>query len=322
MTISKVSVVVASYNGERFISEFLSSVSNQSIKPAEIIITDDRSTDSTVAVAREFMSVLPLKIVENLCNLGAKGNFQKALSLANAEHIALADQDDIWSPDKLKVMVDAMRKEEARSAPGTPILVFSDLSLFFSEGGGGMGRFYSKTGKRSDCKSVLDYIVTNHIPGCAMLINRALVNVALPIPRDSIMHDWWIAICAAAVGRIVYVEEPLISYRQHDANVIGAPKKRTIRNSTAAAFSSISGGRETKSTRKNNYAIVLRAQINEILNRFSASLSVDELRTIDKIMNGYGGIFEDIKIASRFANGMDLASNVLLLRRIRKNGRG
>lgn len=219
----KVSVALATYNGEKYLSALLESIARQTWIPFEIIVSDDASTDSTLDVLCGFESALPLKISAHVERLGVIANFNRALSSCGGDYIALADQDDVWLPEKISKLMEKMLEQEALLGKETPTLIFSNLNIVddklqkippF--------RFLKSVYETQERQQLIDLLVKNSIPGCAMLINRALLQRAMPIPKNFFMHDWWLALTATTFGVIKGVDSSLVEYRQHQTNYSGA----------------------------------------------------------------------------------------------------
>ena len=160
-------------------------------------------------------------------NLGPSKNFWRALSLCKSDYVAFCDQDDTWDKEKLSILMSRMISIESESDNPTPILVYSDLNIVDENLNVMSNSFFKTTGKYPNCSDPRDFIVSNHIPGCAMLMNRALIDRAGALPDGVRMHDWWIALVASLAGKMSYVERPLVNYRQHANNAVGAPKRST-----------------------------------------------------------------------------------------------
>ena len=223
----KVSVVVCTYNGEKYLREQLRSILDQTRPADEIVVSDDGSTDSTLEIIAELSSGAgrtgtPLWNVQKRKRpMGVSGNFASALAKAQGEFIALADQDDVWEPDRLEKSLvlfrdgvllthsDATLIDAAGEATGT---LMSALRLTRSE------RESLSTG------NALDVLLRrNVVTGATVMIRSGLLQQALPIPNGWI-HDEWIALVAAAQGGVVFSADSLVRYRQHGSNEIGATK--------------------------------------------------------------------------------------------------
>jgi len=231
----RLSVALCTYNGEKFISEQLQSIEGQTVLPDELIICDDNSTDKTIENINVFAKNAPftVRIYQNNESLGVIRNFEKAILLCQGDYIALSDQDDVWLSDKLEKSMALMKREEARyAAKAIPILVHSDLKVVdqslgvISESLMHMQKIHNENSEQA-LKTLL---VQNYVTGCTVIINKALKEVATPFHNDIIMHDWWLALLAASEGKIAYLGESTILYRQHGENSVGAKKYFSTKN--------------------------------------------------------------------------------------------
>ena len=136
--------------------------------------------------------------------------------------MALADQDDQWLPEKLESSLTLLKQLEQIHGVEMPLMVHSDLALIDSDGTP-LGCSYLQRQRLDPSRTGLDDLVlTNVVTGCSVLLNRALLQKALPIPAEALMHDWWLALVASANGVIGFLPEPAVLYRQHGSNVLGA----------------------------------------------------------------------------------------------------
>lgn len=220
-TNTSVAVVVATYNGATYLLAQLESIAQQKHKPAQIIIVDDASSDDTVRIANNFATEHPnVLVVQNETRLGYIKNFEKGMLLATASYVALSDQDDIWVPHKLETLLANI---------GGQMLAYSDSELIDAEG-------QSLNQKMSTIKNQLAYhtpimyAIGAWAPGHAMLFKKELIEKATPFPT-LVTHDFWLGFVATCYGTVVYVNEPLVHYRQHAHNAIGAD---TTKNKTAS----------------------------------------------------------------------------------------
>ena len=215
-----IDVALATYNGSRHLSEFLDSIRQQRWPNLRVIACDDGSSDETVHMLRQAEG-LNIEVSVNPVNLGPIKNFSKALKLTSADYVVLADQDDVWLPTKLDRLMGEVRDVEMRHGADKPVTVFSDLHVVDSDLNRLADSFYDGTFKSRRAAQVRDFTITNHVPGCVMIINRALIDLALPVPDGVFMHDWWLCLVAAACGVVSHVEEPLILFRRHGGNFTG-----------------------------------------------------------------------------------------------------
>lgn len=231
----RVDVAMATYKGGRYLSEMLASIAAQHWSPIRLIACDDGSPDNTVEVLEHFTD-FPVELHRNPVNLGALQNFSKALTLTDAPYVALADQDDVWLPGKVEMMVARIRELEAIHGTDCPILVYSDLKLVDDRLNVIADSFYNGTFKSREARTIGDFTISNHVPGCASMMNRALLDLALPVPPNVHMHDWWLCLVAAAFGQIGHVEPPLLLFRRHGENETGYGRPKDRSNWIGAAI--------------------------------------------------------------------------------------
>jgi glycosyltransferase involved in cell wall biosynthesis len=213
---------MCTYNGVEFLPAQLESIFAQTRPPDEIVICDDGSTDGTTAL-------IPDNVVlhRNQQNLGTVKNFEKAIGLCTGDVIVLSDQDDVWREDKLALIEEAFRKKPNAG------LVFSDAEIV-DENLKPLGRrmwdevgFDSHKRKLVTQGRALDVLITGWtVSGATMAFRSAYAKLSLPIPTSiAMIHDGWIALTVAAVSDVAIIDEPLIKYRQHHRQQIGAPEK-------------------------------------------------------------------------------------------------
>ncbi|MDT8422032.1 MAG: glycosyltransferase family 2 protein [Desulfuromonadales bacterium] len=219
-------ILLSTFNGGPYLQEQLDSIARQSFSDWHLLVRDDGSTDETVSLLRAFMAQFPDKVSmlsEPPGNLRPTASYSRLLEQSTADYLFFADQDDVWLPDKLATCQEAMRAAETRYGAETPLLIHSDLRVVDQRLDEISPSYWSyqhldpRGGVRLQ-RTVAQNVVT----GCAVMINRPLAVLATPIPEQAIMHDWWLALVATAFGRVVCLEAPLVLYRQHAANRIGA----------------------------------------------------------------------------------------------------
>jgi glycosyltransferase involved in cell wall biosynthesis len=220
-TNTSVAVVVATYNGATYLLAQLESIALQTHKPAQIIIVDDASSDDTVRIANKFATEHPnVLVVQNETRLGYIKNFEKGMLLATASYVALSDQDDIWVPHKLETLLANI---------GGQMLAYSDSELIDAEGQL-LNQKMSTIKNQLAYHTPIMYAIGAWAPGHAMLFKKELIEKAAPFPT-LVTHDFWLGFVATCYGTVVYVNEPLVHYRQHAQNAIGAD---TTKNKTAS----------------------------------------------------------------------------------------
>ena len=223
------SIAMCTFNGANYLPEQLESIANQAVQPHELIVCDDGSTDSTRVVLDEFAEKSPfqVRIYVNERNLGVKKNFEKAIGLCSGDVVVLSDQDDVWHAEKLHKMKQAFAEDPDVG------LVFSDAEIVDSElnsTGKTMWQVlgFDDTARRSVASGKFDVLAPGWtVTGATMAFRSRYRNLCLPIPLElQMLHDGWIALVIAAVARVIPINEPLIRYRQHSNQQVGAPELR------------------------------------------------------------------------------------------------
>lgn len=219
-----ISIAMTTFNGEKFLKEQIDSILTQSISSFELIIVDDCSTDSTIEILREYEIIdSRIRLVENETNLGFIKNFEKAVSLCNGEYIAFSDQDDIWTKDHLKILLDEIEDN---------LLVCANSQLFSSNKDyKSLQMFETLTLDfiPSDKDMFFYLLFNNFIQGSATLITRKLLDYVPTFPEnDGFYHDHWLGIYAAYNGSVKYVNKSILLYRQHESNVTTNNKRKFI----------------------------------------------------------------------------------------------
>ena len=224
VTMPLIEVVMPTYNGVFYIEQQIASIYNQTLKPIRLLIRDDFSTDGSLELLYSLSETYGswLKIFSSDSNLGCTASIDLLLQATTAPYIALADQDDVWLPDKLMHLYSSICEYEATFGSSVPFLAHTDLYLV-DENLKSLGTtFMQKQALNSNYTSSDMISLTNIVTGCTVLLNRSHLDIALPIPPSVIIHDWWLALVASFFGKIVYVPCISILYRQHASNLIGA----------------------------------------------------------------------------------------------------
>jgi len=204
-----ISVALCTYNGARWLPLQLDSVLAQDWPSLEVVAVDDASTDGTPALLEAYAARdARVRLHRNAVNVGLRRNFEIALGLCRGELVAPCDQDDVWRPDKLRLLTAALDGHAA---------AYCD-SLLVDEQGHSLGRRLSDILRLRAIDDPAVQIFGNCISGHALLLRRAVAERALPFP-EGMAHDWWLAFVAAGEGGIAYCAEPLVQYRQHAATV-------------------------------------------------------------------------------------------------------
>lgn len=224
----KIDILMATYNGEKYLREQIDSILNQTFKDFNLIICDDCSKDSTWEILQEYEKKdSRVKIIKNEKNLGYNKNFEKLLGFVKSEYFMLSDQDDFWLENKVEESYKKITEEKLNLVCSDLEVVNENLETIHPS----MWEFWPDYNIKNKIKKSKDYrscLMTNCITGCTTIINSKLIPKLVPLPGYPIVHDWWIGLVAGSEGEIGYIEKPLIKYRQHGNNQIGYVTTRTI----------------------------------------------------------------------------------------------
>lgn len=208
MTIPRLHVLLSTFNGETYLEELLQSILHQSYSNFQLHIRDDGSGDTTPEILRKYASLDKRIVIELGTNIGVQASFYEVLEKVDDAHglYAFCDQDDIWQEHKLTIAVDALNQSDNQDST----LYCSRLSCVDSE-----NRFLYDSALARD-PGAFNALVENSAIGCTCVFGHQLrCDFLRAKPEDMIMHDWWLYLCAASNGTIIYDKVPRIRYRQH-----------------------------------------------------------------------------------------------------------
>lgn len=238
-------VLLASYNGAAYIREQIDSILNQQGFGIRLLISDDGSSDGTREILKEYEGRYPGQVL--LCHRNgskkgdrlpaAAGNFfwliEAALKEApEAGYFLLSDQDDVWFPYKVQRLMKTMKKCETASVfcgGARPVLIHSDMEVVDCGLQLISPSLFRYQGLKAGRQTISEILVENPVTGGAVMMNRALAELAKKPPKICVMHDWWLALLASCFGEIGFVPEALYRYRQHGDNVLGAGEGSRLR---------------------------------------------------------------------------------------------
>lgn len=220
----KVDVIIPTYNGEKYIKEQLDSILKQTYTNIRIIISDDCSRDSTPQILKEYKEKddrIEVYIQEK--NLGVVKNVEFLLKKVESPLYMLSDQDDVWLPNKIEKSVEKLNEEKADLVFGDLEVVNANLETIYPSFGDFM--LLNRKIKKYINSYKLNYLY-NCVTGCTVISKKKFISKIIPIPTDSkyLIHDHWIGLIVSLNGKLVYMPEKYIKYRQHGDNQVGTDK--------------------------------------------------------------------------------------------------
>lgn len=219
----KVDILLATYNGEKYIKEQVESILNQTYENIQIIISDDCSTDNTRQVLKEYENNEKIKIFYQEKNLGYVKNFEFLLKQVKSNLYMLSDQDDVWKKEKVEKSVEKIESEKLDLVFGDLEVVDENLNTLYKSYNRYMHLIHKIKKYQKDYR--LQYLY-NCMTGCTIISRKNWIDKVLPFPTNSkyMIHDYWLGLVIALNGKVGYIEEPYILYRQHRKNQVGSKK--------------------------------------------------------------------------------------------------
>lgn len=218
-------ILLAAYKGGRFIRPMVDSILAQDTGGWRLILSDDG--EDTAPILQEYADRYPDRITHyrsGRCFGSAQKHFMHLLDHfgSQTDYVMFCDQDDVWHPDKVRLTRELMERTE--TDPGQPVLVHTDLRVVDGSLTELDPSFLHYSGLDGHCLALHQLLLQNVVTGCTVMINRALARLACrPQAEEAMqMHDWWLALLAAAAGKAAFLDQPTMDYRQHGGNVVGA----------------------------------------------------------------------------------------------------
>ena len=276
---SSVDILLASYNGEKYINEQIESIISQTYKDIKLIIRDDGSTDNTVKIILDYKNRYPEIIdfvQDDVKCKSSVSNFFELLKYAKSDYVMFSDQDDFWFPDKISEVLREIQKLESEYGIDTPILVFSAYKA--------TDEFLKPLEQNSAIKKIPDELLSLNrllvencgVSGCVLIVNKSLYSKIGVYSSEIMMHDLWFAMYASACGIIRYFPKELMYYRQHSDNSFGFVKLQGI-NYRLKRFLNRSNIKDT--LRKYFEQAVLFRQ------RYSSQIKNDSMKQLNDFIN-------------------------------------
>lgn len=282
-------IMMATYNGERYIREQIDSILLQNYSEWRLWINDDGSTDGTLTILQEYKEKYPLKIEllqSKHKNRGAKGNFAYIYkNVPPAEYYAFCDQDDVWDKDKIHKLLNRISQEDQKF----PTLVYHDVQVVDKDKMVISPSFFKYTGLNINHERRLQQLLLyNCVPGCTMMFNHALKEKVVRIPETCVMHDWWLLLSAYCLeASVIKVDASLAQYRQHGNNDMGVVKRKNIGQTVAKCLDIISFKKYLNNNSKMKRERILHAEL--LLENYKGNMPETSLiivRDCLKLLNG------------------------------------
>ena len=222
-----ITIIMAVYNGQEYIREQLESLKDQTYTEWRLVIRDDRSSDKTAERVKKFSDEVEQEVIFKVNEKpsgSAKNNFALLINDAKeSDYVMFCDQDDIWKKDKIEITFNKMKQAEERYGRDFPLLVHGDVEVIYENGNINADSMFEMSHINADSK-LPQILIQNHVTGCTMMCNKKLIAGISEYASSEyiIMHDYLAALYASVFGKIEVIKKPLLSYRQHSGNSVGA----------------------------------------------------------------------------------------------------
>ncbi len=229
---AEIEIAIPAHNCAAWLNDLMESILRQDADNWRIVARDDASADDTAARLAawqqrlgERMTILPAGP-----NLGMIGNYDAVLAATSARWVMFADPDDVWKPGKMTANIAAMRSAETVAGADIPIVVCSDAEVVNAQLQPIAASYWRWSRMKPNLCSVFHrLLVDNPVLTSTMMVNRALLKVSLPMSGAAACPDWWHALVACALGRIICLPQATISYRRHPSNDSVVPTTASLR---------------------------------------------------------------------------------------------
>ena len=288
-----ITIIMAVYNGQEYIREQLESLKDQTYTEWRLVIRDDRSSDKTAEIVKKFSDEVEQEVIFKVNEKpsgSAKNNFALLINDAKeSDYVMFCDQDDIWKKDKIEITFNKMKQAEERYGRDFPLLVHGDVEVIDENGNIKADSMFEMSHINADSK-LPQILIQNHVTGCTMMCNKKLIAGISEYASSEyiIMHDYLAALYASVFGKIEVIKKPLLSYRQHSGNSVGAKNN----NNPVYLLKRLANGRKSYKEAMETS----RNQVKFFVEIYRKELAAEKYCEEYELMSGYASLGSRAKL--------------------------
>lgn len=288
-----ITIIMAVYNGQEYIREQLESLKDQTYTEWRLVIRDDRSSDKTAEIVKKFSDEVEQEVIFKVNEKpsgSAKNNFALLINDAKeSDYVMFCDQDDIWKKDKIEITFNKMKQAEERYGRDFPLLVHGDVEVIDENGNINADSMFEMSHINADSK-LSQILIQNHVTGCTMMCNKKLIAGISEYASSEyiIMHDYLAALYASVFGKIEVIKKPLLSYRQHSGNSVGAKNN----NNPVYLLKRLANGRKSYKEAMETS----RNQVKFFVEIYREELAAEKYCKEYELMSGYASLGSRAKL--------------------------
>ena len=288
-----ITIIMAVYNGQEYIREQLESLKDQTYTEWRLVIRDDRSSDKTAEIVKKFSDEVEQEVIFKVNEKpsgSAKNNFSLLINDAKeSDYVMFCDQDDIWKKDKIEITFNKMKQAEERYGRDFPLLVHGDVEVIDENGNINADSMFEMSHINADSK-LPQILIQNHVTGCTMMCNKKLIAGISEYASSEyiIMHDYLAALYASVFGKIEVIKKPLLSYRQHSGNSVGAKNN----NNPVYLLKRLANGRKSYKEAMETS----RNQVKFFVEIYREELAAEKYCKEYELMSGYASLGSRAKL--------------------------
>ena len=288
-----ITIIMAVYNGQEYIREQLESLKDQTYTEWRLVIRDDRSSDKTAEIVKKFSDEVEQEVIFKVNEKpsgSAKNNFALLINDAKeSDYVMFCDQYDIWKKDKIEITFNKMKQVEERYGRDFPLLVHGDVEVIDENGNINADSMFEMSHINADSK-LPQILIQNHVTGCTMMCNKKLIAGISEYASSEyiIMHDYLAALYASVFGKIEVIKKPLLSYRQHSGNSVGAKNN----NNPVYLLKRLANGRKSYKEAMETS----RNQVKFFVEIYREELAAEKYCKEYELMSGYASLGSRAKL--------------------------